>query len=81
VEGGGSSRTLLDVAGTRCAGFEKSSGNCPECKDGSGCGRKVFVRIGMAFTYFKADRHVCLRTISSTLFQHRLWRKRRVLCV
>ena len=80
MEDGGSFRTALDVAGFGGAGFEKSSGNCPESRDGSSCGRNVFVRIGMAFTYFKADRHVCFRTISSTLFQHRLWRKRRISC-
>jgi hypothetical protein len=67
VEGDGSSRTALDVAGLGGAGFEKSSGNWPESREGSGCGDKSIERIGMAFTYYKADRHVWFRAISLTL--------------
>ena len=53
------------------AGVEKSSGNCPEGAEES-CRNWMFVRDGMTFRCFKANRDVWFQAISSTLFQYRL---------
>jgi hypothetical protein len=53
------------------AGVEKSRDNCPGRQEACrNC--KVFARVGMTFSCFKANRDVWFRAISSTLFQYRL---------
>jgi hypothetical protein len=56
----------------RSAGVEKSSGNCPEGAEKSCRDCEMFVRVGMTFGCFKANRDVWFRAISSTPFQYRL---------
>src|SRR5216683_7610313 len=72
----GNSRMALEECGREggdCgAGVEKSGGNCPETGDDSCRNCEGFVRAGMTFKCFKADRDVWFRANSSTLFQYRL---------
>jgi hypothetical protein len=72
----GSSRTALEDLGRDNgdfgAGIEKSSGNCPEGAEESCRDCEMFVRTGMTFGSFKANRDVWFRAISSALFHDRL---------
>jgi hypothetical protein len=70
VAAGGSSRTALEDFGRdnseAGAAVEKSSGSCPEGAEESCRDCEMFVRVGMAFGCFKANRDVRFRAISST---------------
>jgi hypothetical protein len=61
-----------DGDGDGGAGVEKSSGNCPLGAEESCPDCEMFVRVGMTFECFKANRDVWFRAISSRPFQYRI---------